>query len=229
MSLFSTPAKTLYYFSLVLLDAVKFPLKWTINPNNRAIVIICILILMSILGLRTVEGAHTPLFKVSEHYFWYFLWWFGLGVASSIGCIQIFSSILSTKVFLSFTFHRSRDWGSHWNALYVPAHLCCCPHCRTTQSIRLRPHVRQLYEIVPYSTVHRLAVEIPCLCTVGTKLSLATGPKVSLRHTKAPRCGQSQIRYVALARPAPRRSLPLSRRQAQQRWERGSHFLGLLR
>lgn len=102
MSLFSTPAKTLYYFSLVLLDAVKFPLKWTINPNNRAIVIICILILMSILGLRTVEGAHTPLFKVSEHYFWYFLWWFGLGVASSIG--------LGT--------------GAHTGTLFMFPHIC---------------------------------------------------------------------------------------------------------
>ena len=76
MSLFTTPFKTLYYFSLVLVDAAKYPVKWAINPANRAAVIIMSLILLSIMGLRTVEGAHTPLFKATEHYFWYFLWWF---------------------------------------------------------------------------------------------------------------------------------------------------------
>ena len=85
MTLFRKPFKTLYYFSLVLLDAAKFPVKWAINPANRISVIFAVLTLGCILTLRTIEGAHTPLFKVSEHYFWYFTWWFGLGVASSIG------------------------------------------------------------------------------------------------------------------------------------------------
>ena len=92
MSLYRNPFKTLYYFSLVLLDAAKFPVKWFVNPANRVSVFFSVSIMGIIMALRTIEGAHTPLFKVVEHYFWYVMWWFGLGVASSIGIPWNFSA-----------------------------------------------------------------------------------------------------------------------------------------
>jgi hypothetical protein len=90
ITLFRKPFKTLYYFSLVLFDAAKFPINWTLNPANRISVVLSFLVFVILAALREIEGAHTPAFNIAEHYFLYFLWWFGLGVASSIGHLNLY-------------------------------------------------------------------------------------------------------------------------------------------
>ena len=123
MTLFRNPIKTLYYFSLVLLDAAKFPVKWAVNPSNRVSVVISVLVLIIILALRTIEGAHTPLFKITEHYFWYFTWWFGLGVASSIGILANPQSTRASSA-LDPTAVPGLGTGAHTGTLFMFPHIC---------------------------------------------------------------------------------------------------------
>jgi len=103
MTLFRQPTRTLYHFSYVAAETVVIaPFRWASNPTNLKQVAPLAILATLVMVAHFTPGKHQELLKVLEHQFWYLSWWFGLGVASSIG--------LGT--------------GAHTGTLFLFPHIC---------------------------------------------------------------------------------------------------------
>ena len=102
LKLWSRPVDTLYYFSIVLGKFIASPIHAALNPKNMHITGAILASFILLLVARATKGPHSDPLERIEHQFWYTLWWFGLGVASSVG--------LGT--------------GAHTGTLFLFPHIC---------------------------------------------------------------------------------------------------------
>lgn len=100
--LWKRPLSTLYHFGDVLKDLIASPMRAVMDPKNIAIVGPAACALFALFAARHVKGPHTASLERMEHQFWYTIWWFMLGVASSVG--------LGT--------------GAHTGTLFLFPHIC---------------------------------------------------------------------------------------------------------
>ena len=102
LKLWKRPVGTLSHFGIVLKESAAGPVRAVMNPANIAVVAPAALALAALLAARVVEGPHRAFMERTEHQIWYVIWWFGLGVASSVG--------LGT--------------GAHTGSLFLFPHIC---------------------------------------------------------------------------------------------------------
>jgi hypothetical protein len=100
--------------------------------------------LLAVAVAHHVDGPHSEPLARAVHYFWYTLWWFGLGVFSSIGlgtgpCPPLRRARPATRARIAcggplympckrglraaHDPRGARGRGAHWLALPLPAHL----------------------------------------------------------------------------------------------------------
>lgn len=112
LTLFKKPLTTLYLFGGVVFDTVFVqPLHWAADPANLVYVATAAVLTLSYLIAHYVQGSHSAALGEVEHMFAYSMWWFGLGVASSIG--------LGT--------------GAHTGTLFLFPHICAV--VRTAEAV----------------------------------------------------------------------------------------------
>ena len=85
LTLWSRPVETTRLFLIVLFNFLMRPVRWCLDMSNAKIVGPVAAALLALYAARFVEGPHLTPMKELEHKFWYVVWWFGLGVASSVG------------------------------------------------------------------------------------------------------------------------------------------------
>jgi len=59
--------------------------RWLRHPRNMSKTLPAAVALLAVAVAHHVDGPHSEPLARAVHYFWYTLWWFGLGVFSSIG------------------------------------------------------------------------------------------------------------------------------------------------
>ena len=102
LTLWSRPLDTLRHFGAVLGDFLMGPVRAACDPQNAAITGSLAVAVLVLLVARCVPGPHLEALLSLEHSIIYTLWWFGLGVASSVG--------LGT--------------GAHTGTLFLFPHIC---------------------------------------------------------------------------------------------------------
>jgi len=100
--LWKRPLDTLYHFGIVFFEFLASPMHAAMDPKNILVVGPVVMALIALFVSRSVEGPHSAALERMEHQFWYSMWWFGLGVASSVG--------LGT--------------GAHTGTLFLFPHIC---------------------------------------------------------------------------------------------------------
>ena len=129
MKLWTRPLDTLYHFSIVFFQFFARPVHAAMDPANIYIVGSLIAVIVSWLVGRGMEGPHQKQIIDAEHQAWYLLWWFGLGVASSIGLgtgahtgtLFLFPHICA--VVRTAEKHKRIDFDSTYNSYSVPPRL----------------------------------------------------------------------------------------------------------
>jgi hypothetical protein len=101
---------TSYHFLCVLSDFVVPRVRWCLDFKNISVVGPVVAALLTLYVARLVDGPHRELLQHVEHTILYYVWWFGLGVASSVG--------LGT--------------GAHTGTLFLFPHICAV--VRTAES-----------------------------------------------------------------------------------------------
>jgi len=100
--LWKRPLDTLYHFGIVFVAFLASPMHAAMDRKNIFVVGPIAMAVMALFIARLVEGPHLAPLQRLEHQFWYSMWWFGLGVASSVG--------LGT--------------GAHTGTLFLFPHIC---------------------------------------------------------------------------------------------------------
>jgi len=100
--LWKRPLDTLYHFGIVFVAFLASPVHAAMDRKNILVVGPIVMAMMALFIARLVEGPHLAPLQRLEHQFWYSMWWFGLGVASSVG--------LGT--------------GAHTGTLFLFPHIC---------------------------------------------------------------------------------------------------------
>lgn len=115
LTLFKKPLTTLYLFGGVVFDTVFVqPLHWAADPANLVYVATAAVLTLSYLIAHYVQGSHSAALGEVEHMFAYSMWWFGLGVASSIGLgTGAHTGLLSSPLSLSRSLPRADPVACH--------------------------------------------------------------------------------------------------------------------
>jgi hypothetical protein len=79
-TLFTSPHKTLYYFTIIVLQFVKNTFAHLIRYWYLVVFLLAITV-----APRFIEGDHLKLIKIGDEIGYFMLYWIILGVASSIG------------------------------------------------------------------------------------------------------------------------------------------------
>jgi len=102
LTLFTRPFDTLRHFGIVFGNFLMRPVHAALDPQNAAVTGTLAAAVLALLVARSVPGPHHAPLMHLEHTVMYTIWWFGLGVASSVG--------LGT--------------GAHTGSLFLFPHIC---------------------------------------------------------------------------------------------------------
>jgi len=137
ISLLTHPVKTLYHFNCVVLEFFRQPFRWLTEEQHRGTLLGLVSAILITISLFYIEGPHQPVLQRVRHNVLYVVWWFGLGVLSSVG--------LGT--------------GAHTGSLYLFPHICAV--VRTAESrkaldfdpsynmLKITPALSNAFEIPP--------------------------------------------------------------------------------
>lgn len=127
LTLFRRPLATLGHFAGAVWDLSKRPVRWLRHPRNMSKTLPAAVALLAVAVAHHVDGPHSEPLARAVHYFWYTLWWFGLGVFSSIG--------LGT--------------GAHTGSLFLFPHICAVVRTAERRRALDFDHTQDMWSLSP--------------------------------------------------------------------------------